>query len=242
MTKLAWRLWSTPKKSTVLALFFFLAILQHECQFRHCQKNIWMGRDLPLKARGQQTGPLTWNGCEVLCFGWIHKGIHGQEEAAGAFISTLPGPCVPWMGAAPASCRLLKVLCCAGMLMAQSKVAPAEAHHELPAPAFGSDCDTGFKVIQIICVHLISTQMFVILADNAEQQQYTSLEMCLWDPSFFHCFLITYNTLILLLKLSILVKMRAVFHMNLQNWSCVSLLALTHKSDLMCSSAGTALT
>lgn len=41
-------------------------------------------------------------------------------------------------------------------------------------------------------------------------------------------FLIAYNTLILLLKLSILVKMRAVFCMNLQNWSCVSLLAATH--------------
>lgn len=72
---------------------------------------------------------------------------------------------MPWMGAAPASHRLLKVLCCAGMLIPQSQVAPAEAPHELPAPAFGSDSDTGFKIIQIIYVCLISTQMFTRYSD-----------------------------------------------------------------------------
>ena len=46
-------------------------------------------------------------------------------------------------------------------------------------------------------------------------------------------FLIVYNTFKLLLKLMILVKMRAVFCMNLQNWSCVSLLAATH-SQISC--------
>lgn len=51
------------------------------------------------------------------------------------------------------------------MPMAQSQVALAEAPHGLPAPTFGSDSDTGFKIIQIIYVHVVSTQMFIHYSD-----------------------------------------------------------------------------
>lgn len=69
-------------------------------------------------------------------------------------------------------------------------------------------------------VSLVLKCLLVILTDNADQQQCKSSEMCLWDPRFFSSlgfpsFLIAYNILILLLKLSILVKMRAAF-----TWIC----------------------
>lgn len=65
------------------------------------------------------------------------------ERGSRVFISSLPAPCVSWMAAAPASCRLPEVLWCTGMLMA----APAEAPHGLLAPIFGSDTGAGFKII-----------------------------------------------------------------------------------------------
>lgn len=42
--------------------------------------------------------------------------------------------------------------------MAQTLVASA---YRLPAPAFGSDTDTEFKIIQIIYVLLVITEMFI---------------------------------------------------------------------------------
>ena len=51
------------------------------------------------------------------------------------------------------------------MPMAQTQVALAEAPHGLPAPTFGSDSNAGFKIIQIIHGHLISTQTFIHYSD-----------------------------------------------------------------------------
>lgn len=52
-----------------------------------------------------------------------------------------------------------RLLWCTRMLMDQTQVALAEAPRGLPAPTFGSDSEAGFIVVQIIYVHLISTQI-----------------------------------------------------------------------------------
>lgn len=110
--------------------------------------------------------------------------------------------------------------------------------HGLPTFTFGSDSATAFEVIKMVYFHVTRLTsmslncLFTVLVENCR-----ATTLCIFRKVTlvfgFLPFLIVYNTLKLLLKLIILVKIRAVFCMNLQNWSCVSLLAATH-SQISC--------
>lgn len=187
------------------------------------QKNYGWGEICPWRKTGSKL-----KGCEVLNFVRVHKGKTRQQTYLIPS-SQIPACCgwgllQPWKYCGALGCPWLRTL-----------VASAEAPCGLPVPALGSDSGTGFKIIQIIYVLLVITLMFIHYSDWKMKSNST---VTLWKfvcgtlgfllPFGFPSSLIAYNTFILLLELSILVKMRAVFCMNLQNWSRVSLLAATH--------------